>query len=151
MEPWNLYSYHRPSEDFPYYMSSMLPSWNWDSFRSIVNLAQSQFLPKRRCKQKSFQSTALPLPSGKNTLTFGDSCRLAITPPFTAGTSFTKDLAHLPSLHPKCPAILLTAWITTWMTQTTLQSAPDLLDFTHLHEFASLQPHTSVEPVMSSN
>ena len=49
------------------------------------------------------------------------SSRLAINLLLIAGTPFTQDWACLPSLHRQGPAILLMAWITTGMTQTTLE------------------------------
>lgn len=85
--------------------------------------------PRPTSSKETLQPTKLPGHCSANALILCSSCRLVITPLLIASMSFTEDLARLPSLHPTCPATLLMAWITTWMTQTTLQ--PQLLDLLH--------------------
>lgn len=101
--------------------------------------------------QQSFQVTALPLLSGK----IPQSSEAPPGWPSTlfsfAGTPFTQDVACLPSLYLKRPAILLMAWITTGMTQTTLK--PQLLGLLHWVHFTwamYVRGKTRV-PVLSSN
>lgn len=98
-------------------------------------------LSRNLATNKALRSLLFHCPQGKSPDLWG-SCRLSITPLLFAGTSFTEDLAHLPSLSPN---VLLSFFHHT-TTQTTFQPLSYWTSLTLLisTEFTLLQPFVSV-------